>query len=113
MTTKYVLRFTALGYLAALLIVPVGLVARRAFGDGLDDFWAAITTPEALHALWLTVLIALIAVPVNTASARLRSATWLRFSSARSRSSSTARSSTARGPRGMQSRPTTACTRSS
>jgi sulfate/thiosulfate transport system permease protein len=66
MTTKYVLRFTALGYLAALLIVPVGLVARRAFGDGLDDFWAAITTPEALHALWLTVLIALIAVPANT-----------------------------------------------
>ena len=66
MTTRYLLRFTALGYLAALLIVPVGLVARRAFGDGLDDFWAAITTPEALHALWLTVLIALIAVPANT-----------------------------------------------
>jgi len=66
MTTKYVLRLTALGYLAALLIVPVGLVARRAFGDGLDTFWAAITTPEALHALWLTVLIALIAVPANT-----------------------------------------------
>jgi sulfate/thiosulfate transport system permease protein len=66
MTTRYILRFTALGYLAALLIVPVGLVARRAFGDGLDTFWTAITTPEALHALWLTVLIALIAVPANT-----------------------------------------------
>jgi sulfate transport system permease protein len=66
MTTRYLLRFTALGYLAALLIVPVGLVARRAFGDGSASFWAAITTPEALHALWLTVLIALIAVPANT-----------------------------------------------
>jgi sulfate transport system permease protein len=66
MTTKYVLRFTTLAYLGALLIVPVGLVARRAFGDGLDAFWASITTPEALHALWLTILIALIAVPANT-----------------------------------------------
>jgi sulfate/thiosulfate transport system permease protein len=66
MTTRYILRFAALGYLAALLVVPVGLVARRAFGDGLDAFWAAITTPEAMHALYLTILIALIAVPANT-----------------------------------------------
>jgi sulfate/thiosulfate transport system permease protein len=66
MTTRYTLRFVALGYLAAILIVPVGLVFYRAFEDGLDDFFAAITTPQALHALWLTVLIALIAVPANT-----------------------------------------------
>jgi sulfate transport system permease protein len=66
MTAKYVLRFVALGYLAALLVVPVGLVVQRAFADGPGDFLAAITTPEAMHALWLTVLIALIAVPANT-----------------------------------------------
>jgi sulfate transport system permease protein len=66
MTSRYLLRFAALGYLAALLVVPVGIVARRAFQDGLDAFWGAITTPEALHALWLTILIALIAVPANT-----------------------------------------------
>ena len=64
--TRYVLRFVALGYLAALLIVPVGLVVQRAFADGLDAFWAAITTPEALHALYLTIVIALIAVSANT-----------------------------------------------
>ncbi len=63
---KYVLRFAALGYLAALLAVPVGLIVYRAFEDGVADFVAAITTPEALHALWLTVIIALIAVPLNT-----------------------------------------------
>jgi sulfate transport system permease protein len=66
MTARYALRFTALGYLAALLVVPVGLVVYRAFSDGVGDFFAAITTPEAMHALWLTVLIALIAVPANT-----------------------------------------------
>jgi sulfate/thiosulfate transport system permease protein len=63
---RYALRFAALGYLAALLVVPVGLVVYRAFEDGVADFFAAITTPEALHALWLTVIIALIAVPLNT-----------------------------------------------
>ena len=66
MTSRYVLRFVALGYLGALLVVPVGLVVFRAFEDGIADFIAAITTPEALHALWLTILIALIAVPLNT-----------------------------------------------
>ncbi len=63
---RYALRFAALGYLAALLAVPVGLVVYRAFEDGVADFVAAITTPEALHALWLTVIITLIAVPLNT-----------------------------------------------
>ena len=63
---RYALRFAALGYLAALLVVPVGLVVYRAFEDGIAEFVAAITTPEALHALWLTIIIALIAVPLNT-----------------------------------------------
>ncbi len=63
---KYALRFVALGYLAAVLVGPVALVFYRAFEDGFDTFWAAVTTPEALHALWLTVLIAAIAVPLNT-----------------------------------------------
>jgi sulfate transport system permease protein len=64
---KYALRFVALGYLAAVLMGPVALVFYRAFEHGFDTFWAAVTTPEALHALWLTVLIAAIAVPLNTA----------------------------------------------
>jgi sulfate/thiosulfate transport system permease protein len=63
---RYALRFVALGYLAALLVVPVGLVVYRAFEDGIAEFFAAITTPEALHALWLTIVITLIAVPLNT-----------------------------------------------
>ena len=63
---RYALRFAALGYLAALLVVPVGLIVYRAFEDGIAEFFAAIMTPEALHALWLTIIIALIAVPLNT-----------------------------------------------
>jgi sulfate transport system permease protein len=60
------LRLAALGYLAALLVFPVGLVFWRTFENGIGPVIDAATTPEALHALWLTVIIALIVVPANT-----------------------------------------------
>jgi sulfate transport system permease protein len=60
------LRFAALGYLAAILVAPVGLVFYRAFQHGVDAFWASITTPDALHAFKLSVIIAVIAVVANT-----------------------------------------------
>jgi sulfate transport system permease protein len=66
MTGRYLLRFGALGYLAVLLVAPVGLVFWRTFEHGLGPAWDSITTPEALHALKLTLEIAAIAVPANT-----------------------------------------------
>jgi sulfate/thiosulfate transport system permease protein len=63
---RLVLRGIALGYLAMVLVLPVGAVVWRAFGTGVAPVWQAITTPDALHAFWLTVLIAAIAVPMNT-----------------------------------------------
>jgi sulfate transport system permease protein len=63
---RYALRFGALGYLALLLLVPVGFVFYRAFAHGFHHAWAAVTTHQALHALELTLLIAAIAVPANT-----------------------------------------------
>jgi sulfate/thiosulfate transport system permease protein len=63
---RLVLRGIALGYLAMVLVLPVGAVVWRAFGTGVAPVWQAITTPDALHAFWLTVLIAAIAVPLNT-----------------------------------------------
>jgi sulfate transport system permease protein len=61
-----VLRFGALGYLGVLLVAPVGLVFWRTFEHGIGPAWDSITTPEALHALKLTLEIAAIAVPANT-----------------------------------------------
>jgi sulfate/thiosulfate transport system permease protein len=66
MTGRYALRFGALAYLGLLLLLPVGLVFYRTFEHGLQPAWDAVTTPQALHALWLTLLIAAIAVPLNT-----------------------------------------------
>jgi sulfate/thiosulfate transport system permease protein len=60
------LRTVALGYLALLVLVPVGVVLYRTLEPGLDAVWASITTPAAVHAFWLTLEIALIAVPLNT-----------------------------------------------
>ena len=60
------LRVVALAYLAALLLVPVAVVFYRTFEHGLGFVWGSITTPAAIHAFWLTVEIALIAVPLNT-----------------------------------------------
>jgi sulfate/thiosulfate transport system permease protein len=66
MTARLGLRVVALGYLAFLLVLPVGYVFYKTFENGMTPVWEALTTPQALHALWLTVIIALIAVPANT-----------------------------------------------
>src|SRR5688572_12718931 len=63
---KYGLRGVALGYLFALLLIPVVLIFFKAFEDGIAHAIESVTTPEALHAFWLTILIAGIAVPLNT-----------------------------------------------
>jgi sulfate/thiosulfate transport system permease protein len=60
------LRFTALGYLAVILILPMAWIIWKAFGGGIGDVWAAATQPYAVHALELSLLLALIAVAVNT-----------------------------------------------
>jgi sulfate transport system permease protein len=60
------LRTLVLGYLSVLLLVPVGLVLYRTFEHGVTPVWQSITTPAAVHAFWLTIEIALIAVPLNT-----------------------------------------------
>jgi sulfate/thiosulfate transport system permease protein len=63
---RYLLRFTALGYLALLLVLPVAMVFRRAFENGADAAWDSVTTPEATHAFLITILITAIVVPANT-----------------------------------------------
>jgi sulfate/thiosulfate transport system permease protein len=63
--SRIALRSVALGYLALLLVVPVGMVFYRAFEHGIAAAWAAVTAPPAQHAFFLTVVVTLIAVPLN------------------------------------------------
>jgi sulfate transport system permease protein len=60
------LRTVALGYLALLLAGPVGIVFYRTFEHGIGPAWDAVTTPEAQHAFWMTILMVVVAVPINT-----------------------------------------------
>src|SRR5436190_22725772 len=63
---RYVLRFASLVYVGVLLVAPVGLIFYRTFEHGFGPAWDAVTTPEAQHAFWLTVLMVIVAVPINT-----------------------------------------------
>ena len=64
--TTLSLRAAALLYLTVLLLLPLGLVFFRTFEHGFGVAWSWMTTPAAVSALWLTLLMAAIAVPLNT-----------------------------------------------
>ena len=63
---RYGLRSFALGYLALLLMIPVALIFFKAFEDGFMHALESVTTPDAMHAFYLTMVMVLIAVPLNT-----------------------------------------------
>lgn len=55
----------AVAAFALFLLVPLAAVFVEAFRDGARAWLAAVTEPDARHALKLTLLVAAIAVPVN------------------------------------------------
>jgi sulfate/thiosulfate transport system permease protein len=63
--TRYLLRFVALAYLLVLLVVPVGLILWRTFAPGVGAFFESVTTPAAVSALQLSLLVVAIVVPLN------------------------------------------------
>jgi sulfate transport system permease protein len=66
MSARLGLRSLALLYLAALVIVPVGMIFYRTFEHGIGPPIDAVTSPDGLHAFWLTIVCVGIAVPLNT-----------------------------------------------
>jgi len=65
-TAKWSLRALGLGYLLILLLAPVGMIFYDTFKDGIAAPLEAITTPEAQHAIYLTLVMVAFAVPLNT-----------------------------------------------
>jgi sulfate transport system permease protein len=55
----------ALAFLGVFLLVPLAAVFTEAFRKGVQVYFAALTEPDALSAIMLTVLVAAIAVPAN------------------------------------------------
>ncbi|CAI1622991.1 sulfate/thiosulfate ABC transporter permease CysW [Serratia quinivorans] len=48
-----------------LLVVPIVSIFAEAFSKGIGAMWGNLVDHDMLHAIWLTVLIALITVPFN------------------------------------------------
>src|SRR5215208_4663006 len=63
---RHILRSAALLYLLLLLVLPLAFIAYRTFEAGLGTFWASLTSPSALHAFRVTIIVAFWAVLLNT-----------------------------------------------
>ena len=62
---RWTLTALALAFLALFLFVPLAAVLAQAFEKGFGGYWAAIQQPDSLAALRLTLLVAVLVVPLN------------------------------------------------
>jgi sulfate transport system permease protein len=65
-TTRWTLRLVAVGYVAVLVLLPLGVMILRTFEDGIAAFVDSVTSPEALAAIGLSLRVAALAVLINT-----------------------------------------------
>ena len=66
-TAERVLLTLALVLAGLFLAVPFGLIFAKAFSAGVAVYLSNIMEPATRHAIWLTVLTAIVVVPVNVA----------------------------------------------
>lgn len=62
---QWLLTFIALAFLALFLVLPLITIFMTAFQKGWETYLAAITNPDALAAIKLTLIVVLITVPLN------------------------------------------------
>lgn len=62
---QWLLTFIALAFLVLFLVLPLISIFMTAFQKGLETYLAAITNPDALAAIKLTLIVVLITVPLN------------------------------------------------
>ncbi len=63
--TRHIVRWIAIGYIVVLVVVPVWLILWRTLSPGVGHFFASISTPAAISALNLSLLVVAIVVPLN------------------------------------------------
>ena len=56
----------AISFISLFICVPLGLVIFQAFSKGLQAYWSALSNADTLSAIRLTLLVAIITVPLNT-----------------------------------------------
>jgi sulfate transport system permease protein len=58
-------RGVAMAYLSIVALIPLAAVVAKSFENGADSFWNAVTNPQAVAALKLTLIASLIVVLIN------------------------------------------------
>jgi sulfate transport system permease protein len=64
---KALLITAAIAYVVLMLILPLGAVLVEALRKGWDGWWTAVSDPDARSSIRLTLIVAAISVPLNTA----------------------------------------------
>lgn len=64
---RCLLTLVAIGFLSLFLLLPLVCVFMMAMADGIKAFWATITETNSLASIRLTLMTALIVVPMNIA----------------------------------------------
>ncbi|MBF9002202.1 sulfate ABC transporter permease subunit CysW [Vibrio sp. NFV-1] len=62
---KWTLILLALFLSAILLLVPLFSIFHHAFSSGLSAYWHNLSEPDTQHAILLTLLVAVLTVPIN------------------------------------------------
>ncbi len=62
---RYLTRYVTLAYIGVMLVVPVSIILWRTFRPGFGQFYAWITTPAAIAALDLSLVVVAVVVPLN------------------------------------------------
>src|SRR5690606_27171644 len=63
---RWLLIGTTFAFLTLFLLLPLYTILSEAFSAGWEQFKDAVTEPDARSAIWLTLIAAGIAVPLNT-----------------------------------------------
>jgi sulfate/thiosulfate transport system permease protein len=58
-------------YLSLVVLIPLAAVVSKGFENGWADFWSAATSPAAVAALKLTLIVSLIVVAINAVTGTL------------------------------------------
>ncbi|HLM25361.1 MAG TPA: sulfate ABC transporter permease subunit CysT [Thermoleophilaceae bacterium] len=61
----------SVAYLSLVVLIPLAAVAATGMEDGVDGFWEAVTKPQALSALKLTLLVSLAVAAINAVAGTL------------------------------------------
>ncbi|WP_139976160.1 sulfate ABC transporter permease subunit CysW [Ochrobactrum sp. CGA5] len=62
---RNLLIWLAAGLSVICIGAPLAVIFASAFSKGVDVFFSEILKPETLHAIWLTILTAIVVVPIN------------------------------------------------